>query len=263
MVNLRNLPPRYREQAQRQLRSSRPFASPAPVPAPSPRRNVPRPLPVATLPLDASPFGIVSEVTRSDDGNSLRFTIDIDPATFRTAQHKGNKPYIGRDGKAKVHYFTKKAVSDSYKPVVSALTRYRALTLDWKPKDPIAVHAVFFYAYPTSTPKRERIEGYPKVETPDVDNVGKGFFDAITFSHLWHDDAPVYSSHAEKYRTCGKPRVELSVCRYTRPTSARHDAASANAPAPSPSSRTSPSLPQPAKVAAPPLPDAARPQNKV
>ena len=245
MVHLRNLPPRYREQAQRQLKSPR------------------RPAPVVKLPLNTSPFGIVRAVDRSEDGNSILFTLDIDPATFRTAQHKGNKPYIGRDGKAKIHYFTKKAVSDSYKPVIDALARYRSLTLDWKPKDPIAVHAVFFYAYPASTPKRLRIEGYPKVETPDVDNVGKGFFDAITDSHLWHDDAPVYSSHSEKYRTCGKPRVELSVCRYTPPLSARHDDASANAPASSPSSQTVHSLPQPAKVAAPPLPDAACPLNKV
>lgn len=228
-MKITDLPPHLRLQAERQLAQTHvavgeghtstssnppacvPYSPPLDYPpdsaCTSPAHQTPD---FSPLKLPTYPTAVYSAEISADRAN-LRFIFDTDPSTLRTAQHKGNKPYIGRDGKAHVHYFTKKAVSDSYAPIRDALPFFRSHTLSWGAKDPLIVEIVFFYPYPKSTPKKRQIDGAYRTETPDVDNLEKEMGDAISKSHLWRDDAAVADLHIVKLYTTNAPRIAISV----------------------------------------------------
>lgn len=228
-MRITDLPPHLRLQAERQLAQTHvavgegrtstssnppscvPYSPPLDYPPDSACTSSAHQTPdYSPLKLPTYPTAVASAEI-SADRSTLRFLFNIDPSTLRTAQHKGNKPYIGRDGKAHVHYFTKKSVTNSYAPILNALSFFRSHTLSWGAKDPLIVECVFFYPYPKDTQKKRRIEGAYRTETPDVDNLEKEMGDAISKSHLWRDDAAVADLHIVKLYTTVTPRIAISV----------------------------------------------------
>lgn len=143
--------------------------------------------------------------------SAVTVVLDIDPSTLRTAQHKGNHPYIGKDGKAHVHYFTKSEVADSYAPILAALQSKRAVTAKWTDETPLAVTVVYRFPYPKSTPKKDRIEDFPMLKTPDLDNIGKELLDVMEDSGFIPNDSKVWDYHSVKLRTNRAPSIVIIV----------------------------------------------------
>ena len=240
-MRLEDLPPRYRAQAERQI--SRPSlrhspVPPSPRPSPSPQDTPERPStafaartvhsPVQTQRKGAGkrksrydnlPPAVVKKFYRGK--LSLGFEILLDPTTLPTAQQKGARPFIGKDGKPHTQFYTQAHITRSYKRLGVALKPFVKFTSDWPEKAPLAVKCLFKFPFTKSTPKRDLPPPRfcaPHTETPDVDNIWKKTADTLTEIGLWHDDSQINDLCLGKRRFNGEPSVCLLLTRITPTT---------------------------------------------
>jgi len=150
---------------------------------------------------------IVKTVDVSDDGNEVKFVLNVSPAALPTAQQKG--AFVGKDGR--VHFFTKAKVAKAEKALTKALKPYSHLTRKWGDDVAIAVSVVFCFPYPTSTPKKKMIQFGYHTNRSDVDNIFKGFGDALTEAGFWVDDSVIADLHLKKFRVIDAPRIGLRI----------------------------------------------------
>lgn len=73
------------------------------------------------------------------------------------------------------------------------------------------IHLVFHFAYPKSTPKYKRIDGFPLMNKFDTDNLAKGVMDALQKADVIDDDRQLYSLKVEKYRTTENDKIYVKL----------------------------------------------------
>ena len=72
--------------------------------------------------------------------------------------------------------------------------------------------AYFYFTYPASTKKADRIDGKPHQVKPDVDNVAKGLMDAINDVGILSDDSRISELTVSKmYTTEKKGYIEFCI----------------------------------------------------
>ena len=150
--------------------------------------------------------GLVKAVDVSDDGNTVRIILSLDPSMVSTAQQKG--AFVGKDGK--VHFFTKAKIAKAAKTLRIALSPHAQLSRRWG-NVPIEVVFDYFFAYPSSTPKKDRHRIGPMNERPDVSNITKGICDAMTEAGFWVDDSYINNEFNRKRRTNGPACTRITI----------------------------------------------------
>lgn len=134
--------------------------------------------------------------------------LDIDPATIKTAQQKGER-VIFSGGRGIVVHYVKKSVKESMERMERAIRREFA-GVHFDRGTPVAVRVVFFYHT-----DRKKLFGTFKGSRSDIDNLVKGLFDSITKAGIWDDDAQAQIIEASKmYVDEGmhrNPCIELSL----------------------------------------------------
>lgn len=139
----------------------------------------------------------------------FEFVLPIDCSTLSTAQQKKISFVTHR-------VFTNKKVTAT-KKIVSLLARqYRtAFQAAIPPSTPIELEAIYYYSYPKGTPKKRLIEGFPKTNGADLDNIHKAVQDALgpgdrkkqDGAHLWSDDRLISTLHLRKRYTLESSRI--------------------------------------------------------
>lgn len=150
---------------------------------------------------------IVKSVTVSDDGNEVKIILNVSPAALPTAQQKG--AFVGKDGR--VHFYTKAKVAKAEKALTKALSPYAHLTKKWGDDVALAVSVVFCFPYPVSTPKKKMIQFGYHTKRSDVDNIFKGFGDALTNAGFWVDDSVIADLHLRKILVIDEPRIGVRI----------------------------------------------------
>jgi len=74
----------------------------------------------------------------------------------------------------------------------------RALPDGWNPDGPMRVVATFIFPRPATKTKKRGNVREPKTSKPDLDNLTKSLYDAIT-GVAWNDDKQVYKEYIGKY----------------------------------------------------------------
>lgn len=236
-MTLDQLPPRYREQALRQLNTAdgkgrRPFfsstSSPSPKRASAPSspssrphgKIGPAPLLKAPTPEEAARTerkrrktltpdmagDIVKDVKVSPDGNEVRIVLGINPSSLSTAQQKG--AFVGKDGR--VHFFTKAKIAKAEKTLVMALSPFAKHSASWGAV-PIELCTDFYFPYPSGTPKKQLHKIGPMLAKPDGDNLLKGLADSLTHSNFWQDDSLIANYLIRKRRTTQQPCIVIRI----------------------------------------------------
>lgn len=149
---------------------------------------------------------IVKSCNVSENGDEVKFVLNVDPYMLPTAQQKG--AFVGKDHR--VHFFTKAKVAKSEKALRMALTPYANRFENWK-GFPIYVSIDFFFPFPKTTSKKNLIEYSYHTTRPDLDNLEKGLSDALTEAGFWEDDSVIAELHLRKFRTITTPRIVLTV----------------------------------------------------
>lgn len=97
--------------------------------------------------------------------------------------------------------------SDRWKkrPVVQAYWKYKDKLVSYNITLPVPYKITFFLAMPESWSKKKRLDhdGKPHLQTPDKDNLEKGFLDAI-----FEDDKHIWSGWVEK-RWSQEPKIRI------------------------------------------------------
>ena len=73
------------------------------------------------------------------------------------------------------------------------------------------IHLVFHFAYPKSTPKYKRLDGFPLRSKFDTDNLAKGVMDALQKADIIEDDRQLCSLKVEKYRTTQNDKIYVKL----------------------------------------------------
>lgn len=152
----------------------------------------------------------------------MNILLDIDPADIPTAQEKGVRVVKG------IPMFYKKAPLQRFEKLLDRLLAPHIA----KPgaripaKTPIFLHISYLFGYPKSAPKSSRVDLAPMTERPDGDNMSKAIIDALgdkmakdRKTNRWvcvrrgffQDDAAISTLVISKYRTTGKPRVNICI----------------------------------------------------
>ena len=159
----------------------------------------------ATLTPDMA-AGLVKSVKVSEDGNEVKLLLGVDASMIPTAQQKG--VFVGKDGRA--HFFTKAKIAKAEKALKIALAPYAHHSRDWGDV-PIEVVFDYYFAYPSSTPKKNRHKIGPMNERPDASNITKGICDAMTESGFWPDDSFINTETSRKRRTTGPACIKITI----------------------------------------------------
>lgn len=152
----------------------------------------------------------------------------LNPREICTAQQKGA---CLRNGK--IRFFTKRRVADSNKRIRKALEDalecagvetiphvtgnarrpvYERLVRDTISHGrPISLEVVYFFPFPSGTPKRCLVDNTLMTEKPDVDNLNKSVQDELTKLRVWHDDSQIAVAQFLKFRTTGRPRMAIRI----------------------------------------------------
>jgi len=171
-----------------------------------PSRQIPKPRgKKKTLTPDMAE-NLVKSVKVSEDGNQISILLALDPSSVPTAQQKG--AFVGKDNK--VHFFTKSKVAKAGKALAKALAPYSKYTARWG-KVPIQLTYDSYFAYPASTPKKDRHKIGPHLERPDGDNLLKLPADILTEIGFWGDDAWIDNYIIRKRRTTGPACTKITV----------------------------------------------------
>ena len=126
-------------------------------------------------------------------GRVLEFRVNALPPK-RTAQQKGAFVRNGR-----VHFFTKAAIRRQEENTVALVLS--KLPPDWQPlTGPLSLKLRFCFPYRKSEKKAVVRSGQeiPHDVRGDLDNLCKGFLDALGTAGVFHDDAQVSSLYAVK-----------------------------------------------------------------
>jgi Holliday junction resolvase RusA-like endonuclease len=123
----------------------------------------------------------------------LEFKVNALPPR-RTAQQKG---VFVRNGRA--HFYTKSAVRQQEQNTVALVLSH--LPPDWEPLcGPLKLHLRFCFPYRKSE-KKAVVRGgleIPHFVRPDLDNLLKGFLDALTTAGCFTDDAQIFDLRVVK-----------------------------------------------------------------
>jgi Holliday junction resolvase RusA-like endonuclease len=114
----------------------------------------------------------------------LQYTLPIDP-------YPTSRPRLGKHGAYNTSKYTK------YKNDLILLMK----SLHIPKEDYSYVRIHFYFPYPSSTPKKDRIEKAPMRYKYDVDNLIKAIFDALQQSGIVEDDRVISGVYAEKLFT--------------------------------------------------------------
>lgn len=142
----------------------------------------------------------------SEDGNTVKIILGVEPSSIRTAQQKG--AFVGKDGR--VHFFTKASIKKAEQALEAALERYAHVTRSWG-EVPLEVEMDFYFSYPQSTPKKHLHRIGEHCGHVDVDNVAKMPLDALTRSGYWADDCFINSLFLRKRRTTGPACIVIRI----------------------------------------------------
>lgn len=118
----------------------------------------------------------------------------------------GNPPHITHQAGTRnvaqfghvVRYKTREYVRQEKNTVAIVLSK---LPRDWKPLDgPVELRLKLVEAYRKSEPKRNTRNGaeLPRDTKPDLDNLAKGYIDALTMAGVWRDDSQIARQVLEK-----------------------------------------------------------------
>ena len=219
-MRLDDLPPRFREQAARQLAGFRR--------APSDIRKAPaktagfledpeyvedagdekahapgvkkqrkrRPI------MDVKSIECESEPDATEPGKTL-FKFYLNPLLIPTAQQKGI------DFKHELVY-TQAFVKHTEKLFLKALRGHVWRTAPIRDAK-LRVHARFFFPYPKGFPKSQKTGMDYCVGRGDGDNYWKGTGDSFSRAGVWTDDRQIVDLRVEKFYTDARPRVEVEV----------------------------------------------------
>lgn len=149
---------------------------------------------------------LVKSVWVSEDGNTVKILLAVEPGSIPTAQQKG--AFVGKDGK--VHFFTKSKIAKAGKALSKSLSPYAHLTARWG-RVPIQFTFDAYFAYPTSTPKKDRHKIGPHTERPDGDNLLKLPADIMTEAGFWQDDSLIGTYIIRKRRTTGPACIKMTI----------------------------------------------------
>ena len=150
--------------------------------------------------------GLVKSVSVSEDGNIVKILLAVDGNSLPTAQQKG--AFVGKDGR--VHFFTKSKIAKAGKALAKSLSPYAHLTSRWG-RVPIQLTFDAFFAYPASTPKKNRHKIGPHMERPDGDNLLKLPADIMTDVGFWEDDSLIGTYIIRKRRTTGPACIKITI----------------------------------------------------
>lgn len=115
---------------------------------------------------------------------SLKYILDIDAMPTP-------RPRLGKFGTYNPPNYTK------YKKGLVILLK--SLNI---PKEDYSYVKIFFrFPYPASTPKKNRLDEAPMRYKYDIDNLLKGFFDALQDAGIVQDDRRIAGVYAEKFFT--------------------------------------------------------------
>lgn len=153
---------------------------------------------------------IIKAVRVSDDGNEVKFVLSVDPHTCSTAQQKGAMAFIGKDGKAHTRFYTKAKIAKAEKTFTLAFQPHANLTRKWG-RVPYEVEFLYYFGYPSGTPKREMHKIGPMLERPDASNITKGIADALTEAGMWEDDSLIANEISRKRRTTQTPCIVIKI----------------------------------------------------
>ena len=218
-MRLEDLPPRFREQAERQLRGfprQVPALRKAPVQSsveePTPdddseiteKANAPgvkkprkrRPI------MDVKSIECESEPDEADPAKTV-FKFYLNPLLIPTAQQKGI------DFKHELVY-TQSFVKHTEKLFLDALRGHVWRTAPIRDAK-LRVHARFFFPYPQGFPKSQKTGMDYCVGRGDGDNYWKGTGDSFSRAGVWTDDRQIVDLRVEKFYTDARPRVEVEV----------------------------------------------------
>lgn len=114
----------------------------------------------------------------------MKYKLDIDAIPTP-------RPRLGKFGTYNPAHYTK------YKK--SLVILLKSLNI---PKEDYSYVKVFFhFPYPSSTPKKNRIDEAPMRYKYDIDNLLKAFFDALQDAGIVEDDRKIAGVYAEKFFT--------------------------------------------------------------
>lgn len=153
---------------------------------------------------------IVKAVKVSEDGNEVKFVLSVDPHTCSTAQQKGAMAFIGKDGKAHTRFYTKAKIAKAEKTFTLAFQPYANLTRKWG-RVPYEVEFLYYFGYPSGTPKKDIHKIGPMLERPDASNITKGIADALTEAGMWEDDSLIANEISRKRRTTQTPCIVIKI----------------------------------------------------
>jgi crossover junction endodeoxyribonuclease RusA len=86
----------------------------------------------------------------------------------------------------------------------------QALPDDWTPDGPMRVSAEFVFPRPKSMTKKSGNEREPKITKPDLDNLTKALYDALT-GVAWNDDKQVYDEDISKWVAGDVDKVGVTI----------------------------------------------------
>ena len=219
-MRLEDLPPRFREQAERQLSGFTrqvPALRRAPVQSsladPTPDDETRKPVEKAHAPgekklrkrrpiMDVKSIECESEPDEADPAKTI-FKFYLNPLLIPTAQQKGI------DFKHELVY-TQSFVKHTEKLFLDALRGHVWRTAQIRDAK-LRVHARFFFPYPQGFPKSQKTGMDYCVGRGDGDNYWKGTGDSFSRAGVWTDDRQIVDLRVQKFYTDARPRVEVEV----------------------------------------------------
>lgn len=125
----------------------------------------------------------------------LQYTLEIEPKPTP-------RPRLGKFGTYNPSSYTK------YKKDMMFLLK----SLNIPKQDYSYIRVNFYFSYPQSTAKKNRIDQAPMRYKYDVDNLLKGLFDAMQQSEIIQDDRQISGVYAEKlFTTADKGWIEFEL----------------------------------------------------
>jgi len=141
--------------------------------------------------------------------NSVKVVLPCNPAYLSTAQQKRISFKTRR-------VFTNKRVAAGMKTVRLLAQQHTSRVVAAVPHGtPALLLAVFYYAYPKGTPKKDLIDDAPMPSGADNDNRMKAPQDALVEAGWFANDKHITTTVITKRRTTGNPRIVFLVVKDT------------------------------------------------
>ena len=148
---------------------------------------------------------LVKSCKVSDDGNEVKFILGCSPYMLPTAQQRKVAVIAGQP-----RIYKPAKIGKAEKTITLALRPYAKHFESWKGL-PFSVDIDFCYEYQKGTPKKSQIDYLYNISRSDLDNLNKGFQDAMTEAGFWEDDSVIADLHLRKFRVVLEPRIEITI----------------------------------------------------